>query len=64
MKFDGSSLKPDNVTFTRNKILSLQITYEAKLWHYHDGTSFPLRNPLFCAVKVTKYANTDNYFYF
>lgn len=57
--FDGSCLKPDAVTFTSNAIMNLYISYEIKLWHYHNDTGFLLRSSIFGAVKLTKNADAD-----
>ena len=61
VKFNGSCLKQDNITFNHAKIVNIYIVYDLKpTLHNFDLT---LENCLFGAFKLTKYANIDNYKY-
>ena len=60
VKFDGSCLKQDNVTFTHKQVVSIYIVYEINLWPFNVGKDFAVRNSLFGAVKL---ADPDKYKY-
>ena len=60
VKIDGSCLKQENVTFTHKTIVNVYIVYKINSWPYNRGA---LRNSLFGAVKLTKYADPDKYSY-
>ena len=49
VKFNGSCLKQDSITFNHKKVVKIYIVYE--LTNYNDST---LRNSLFGAVTLTK----------
>ena len=59
VKFDGSYLKRDKVTFTHKQVLNIYIVYEVNLWPLNVSENFALRNSLFGAVKLIKYADPD-----
>ena len=58
LKFDGSYLKQDKITFTHRKIVNIYIAYEmiASSSNSNDPT---LRNPLFGPVRLTKSTDID-----
>ena len=63
IKFSGSCLKQDKVTYTHEKIVNIYIVYEI---NKNDNTiiSDPtLENCLFGAVTLTKHVNIDKYGY-
>ena len=37
IKFDGSCLKQDKITFTHGKTVNIWIAYEINLWNYVDS---------------------------
>ena len=49
VKFNGSCLKQDSITFNHKKVVKIYIVYE--LTNYNDST---LRNSLFGSVTLTK----------
>ena len=61
VKFDGSCLKQDKVTFAHRKVVNLYIVYEIILWPFRRDDDFTLRNSLFDAIKLTKNAEKDKY---
>ena len=63
VKFDGSCLKQDKVTFTPKAILNFYFVSEVILWPYYVVTDFPLENSLFRAFKLIKNADPDKYSY-
>ena len=62
VKFNGSCLKQDNVTYTPEKIVNIYIVYEISL-NYSVSTYPTLENRLFGAVDLTKNADIDKYKY-
>ena len=54
MKFDGSSLMQDKVTYTPKAVLIFYIVYEINLWPYDVGKDFAQGNSSFGAFKITK----------
>ena len=52
VKFDGSCLKQDKVTFTPKVVLNVGIVYEINLRPYDVGKDFAFRNSLFGAVNM------------
>ena len=63
LKFNGRCLKQQNKpTYTHSTIVSIYTVYElcASGSFSNDPT---LRNSVFCAVKLTKNANIDKYWY-
>ena len=63
VKFDGSSLQQDKVTFTLRAVLYFYIFYKIDLQPYYAGADFALVNSSFGAAKVTKNAGLDKYSY-
>ena len=63
VKFDGSCLKQDKITFTHGIIVNIYIVYEINLWKYVDSIDPTLGNFLFCAVKLVKNPDIDKYKY-
>ena len=64
VKFDGSCLKQEKVTFGQKTILKFYTGYEINLWPLNLDSKFALLNSLFGAVKLlTKNADLDHYFY-
>ena len=61
IKFDGSCLKQEKVTFTHKKVVNIYIAHEINLCSCNVVKDFPLGNSLFGAVKLTKYADSDKY---
>ena len=62
VKFNGSCLKQDKITYTHGKIVNIYIVYETS--KNCDMCSYPtLENCLFGAVSVTKNADIDQYKY-
>ena len=53
IKFDGSCLKLDKITFTftQEKTVNIYMVYEINLWNYVDSSDPMLRNSLLGAVK-------------
>ena len=62
VKFVGSCLKQDKITFPHGKIVNIYIVYELR---FSDSiNNYPtLENCLFAAVKLTKNADIDKYKY-
>ena len=52
IKFDGSCLKQEKVTFTQKQGVNIYIFYETNLWQFNVGKNFALRSSLFGAVKL------------
>ena len=63
VKFDGSCLKQDKITFTHGKIVNIYIVYEINVCNYVDSSDPALGNSLFDAVKLVKIADIDKYKY-
>ena len=49
IKFDGSCLKQDKITFTHGKTVNIWIAYEINLWNYVDSCDSTLGSSLFGA---------------
>ena len=62
VKFNGSCLKDDKITFNHRKVVNIDIVYElgASSSNFSDPT---LKNCLFGAVNLTKNADIDKYDY-
>ena len=58
VKFEGSCLNPNRVTFAPNIVINLYFTLEIKPWPCSADNRFTLRNFLSGAVKLIK--NTDS----
>ena len=63
VKFSGSCLKQDKVTYTHGKIVNIYIVYEINKKDYTIISDPTLENCLFGAVTLTKHVNTDKYGY-
>ena len=63
VKFVGSCLKQDKVTFTYGKTVNIYIVYEISFSNHGYDDYSPLENCLFGAVKLTKNDNFDKYKY-
>ena len=50
VKFKGSCLKQEKVTFTNNKVVNVYIACEINLWLNIQGADFALGNSVFGAV--------------
>ena len=62
VKFAGSCLKQDKITYTHGKIVNICIVYEINLWNHTYSSDPTVRNCLFGAVKlVKKNADIDKY---
>ena len=62
VKFKGTCLKQDKITYDHEKIVNIYIVYETS--KNYDISSYPiLGNCLFSAVTLTKTANIDKYRY-
>ena len=61
VKFNGSCLKQDKITYTRETIVNIYIVY--KLSSNHNNFDFSLENCLFGEVKLTTNADIDKYKY-
>ena len=62
VKFSGSCLKQDKITFTHGKVVNIYIVYE--LGASSSNNSDPtIKNCLFSAVTLTKNADIDKYRY-
>ena len=60
VKFTGSCLKQDKITYTHRKIVNIYIVYE--IISYVTGYNYPtLENCLFGVVTLTKNADIDKY---
>ena len=62
VKFNGSCLKHDKITFNHRKVVNIYVVYElgASSSNFNDPT---LKNCLFGAVTLTKNADIDKYDY-
>ena len=63
VKFSGSCLKQDKVTYNHKKILNIYIVYEISKNHNISSLPTP-ENCLFGAVTLTKNDDIDKYKYF
>ena len=59
VKFDGSCLKQDEITFNYVKIVNIYIVYKINLWNYVDSSDATLANSLFSSVKLLKNIDID-----
>ena len=59
LRFTGSCLRQEFATFNANNVVNLFIMYELDRW----SQEFNLKDSLLGAVKLTKNANPDKYFY-
>ena len=63
VKFNGTCLKQDKITFNHGKIVNIYIVYDLQSTLNYDA-DITLENCLFGAVKVTKNADVCKYKYF
>ena len=56
-------MKQEKEALTHKQMMNMSIVYEINLWSYNQGANFTLENYLFGAVKLTKNANSNKYFY-
>ena len=63
VKFDGSCLKQDKLTYTHKAVVNIYIMYEINLWQFKRNADFTLGNSLFGAAKLTKNLDFDIYKY-
>ena len=65
VKFDGSCLKQDKVTFNHGKVVSIYIVYEiTKVVDLSGNNNYPtIENTFSGAVTLTKNADIDKYKY-
>ena len=62
VKFNGSCLKQDKITYTHGRIVNIYIVYEISK-NYNISSYSTLENCLFGAVSLTKNADIDKYKY-
>ena len=62
VRFSGSCLKQDKITYNHGKIVNIYIVYEINK-NGNTGSDPTLENRLFGAVSLTKNANIDRYQY-
>ena len=63
VKFSGSCLKQDKVTYTHGKIVNIYIVYEINKKDNTVISDPTFKNCLFGAVTLTKHVNIDKYGY-
>ena len=63
VRFSGSCLKQDKITYTHEKIVNIYIVYEIKKKGNTITSDLTLENCLFGAVTLTKNVNIDKYGY-
>ena len=63
LEFKGRYLKQDKDNYTQGNGVDLFIVYELERWSQDLNTDFTLKDCLFGAVKLTKNADPDGYFY-
>ena len=63
VEFKGSCLKQDKVTYTPSDGVNLSTAYELDRWLQGLNANFALKDCLFGAVKLTKNADPDKYYY-
>ena len=63
VRFTGSWLKQDKVTFNPRNVVDLFIVYELDAWSRDLKTDFTLKICLFGAIKLTKNADPDKCYY-
>ena len=62
VKFDGTCLKLESVTFTHKKV-NIYIVYEINLRLFSADKDFDLAHSIFGAIELTTYADPDKYLY-
>ena len=63
LNFEENCLKQDTVTFNHRNVVNLFFVYKLDIWLSDLCTDFTLKGCLFGAVKLTKKADPDKYFY-
>ena len=63
VKFHGSCLKEEKVTFNYKVIINLYIVYKMNLWPFDLDNKFTLLNFLLVAEKLAKNEDSDKYSY-
>ena len=63
VKFVGSCLRQNKITYAHEIIVNIHIVYEINLWNYRYNDDPTLENCLFGAVKLVKTADVDKYKY-
>ena len=63
LEFKGRYLKQDKDNYTQGNGVNLFIVYELERWLQDLNTDFTLKDCLSGAVKLTKNADPDGYFY-
>ena len=63
VKFGGSCLKLDKITFTHKALVNFYIVFEINSQPQYAGADFRSENSLFGAVKLIKSGGPDKYFY-
>ena len=63
VKFDGSCIKQDEITFNNGTIMNIYIFYEINVWDRGYVDNSTLEKSLFVVVKLVKNVNTDKYKY-
>ena len=63
VKFDGSCLKQNKITFSHEETVNIYIVYEKNLWNYVENSDPTIKNSLFGAVKLVKNAYIDKHKY-
>ena len=63
VRFTGSWLKQDKVTFNPRSVVDLFIVYKLDAWSRDLKTDFTLKICLFGAIKLTKNADPDKCYY-
>ena len=64
VRFSGSCLKQDKITYTHGKIVNIYIVYEINEKDSMTSSDATLENCLFGAVTLIKNVNIDKYRYF
>ena len=63
VRFRGSCLKQDKITFTPRNVVHLFIVYESDVWQRNLNTVSTLKDCVFGFVKLTKNNYPDKYSY-
>ena len=63
LNFEENCLKQDTITFNHRNVVNLFFVYKLDIWLSDLCTDFTLKGCLFGAVKLTRKADPDKYFY-
>ena len=63
VKFNGSCVKQDKITFSHEKTVNIYIVYKIYLWNYVDSSDPTLVNFVFGVVNLVKNPEIDKYRY-